>query len=132
MLNLIDEFTRECLAIRIDQRLRSPEVGSWPASPTGAASPAMPAVAPIGELRGADRPNRIGNRLALRYQHIDLTQLRDNLLGLVLLLGHSWFLHLARKPTSGRTTLQGAGHSALRLVRPEHLLPLVNLFEEIC
>jgi transposase InsO family protein len=26
MLNLIDEFTRECLAIRIDRRLRSPDV----------------------------------------------------------------------------------------------------------
>jgi hypothetical protein len=26
MLNLIDEFTRECLAIRIDRRLRSTDV----------------------------------------------------------------------------------------------------------
>jgi hypothetical protein len=32
----------------------------------------------------------------------------------VLLLGHSFVLHLARKPTSGRTTFQGAGHIVAR------------------
>ena len=26
MLNLVDEFTRECLAIRIDRRLRSTDI----------------------------------------------------------------------------------------------------------
>ncbi|MCR9089214.1 MAG: IS66 family transposase [Rhodobacteraceae bacterium] len=46
----------------------------------------------------------------MRYQHIDLPQLRDDLFRLALLLGHSLILYPARKPTSGRTTFQGAGH----------------------
>src|SRR6478752_5073413 len=43
----------------------------------------------IRELRHADRTNRFANRSALRQQHIDLTQLRDDLFGPMLLLGHS-------------------------------------------
>src|SRR5690606_8208743 len=43
----------------------------------------------IRELRHADRANRLANRFSLRQQNIDLTQLRDDLFGLMLLLGHS-------------------------------------------
>jgi arsenical resistance protein ArsH len=44
----------------------------------------------------------------------------------VLLLGHSIVLHLARKPTSGRTTFQAADHGAeLRFFNPSGL-PLVD------
>src|SRR3569833_456809 len=43
----------------------------------------------IRELRHADRTNRFANRSPLRQQNIDLTQLRDDLFRLVLLLGHS-------------------------------------------
>lgn len=49
----------------------------------------------------------LGHRLALRHQHVDLPELGHDLLGLVLLLGHPSLLHLAQKPTSGRTTFQG-------------------------
>jgi hypothetical protein len=34
-----------------------------------------------------NRPHRLGHRLALRHQHVDLPELRDDLLRLVLLLG---------------------------------------------
>ena len=47
----------------------------------------------------------------MRNQHVDLPELGDDLFRIVLLLGHSFILHLARKPTSGRTTFQGAGHN---------------------
>src|SRR5690606_30098135 len=43
----------------------------------------------IRELRHADRANRLANRSSLRQQNIDLAQLRDDLFGLMLLLGHS-------------------------------------------
>jgi arsenic resistance protein ArsH len=44
----------------------------------------------------------------------------------VLLLGHSIVLHLARKPTSERTTFQAADHGAeLRFFNPSGL-PLVD------
>jgi putative transposase len=33
MLNVIDEFTRECLAIRVDRRLKSTDVGVAPVQP---------------------------------------------------------------------------------------------------
>src|SRR5690606_19493965 len=47
------------------------------------------APAVIRELRHADRANRLANRFSLRQQNIDLAQLRDDLFGLMLLLGHS-------------------------------------------
>src|SRR5690606_35789765 len=47
------------------------------------------APAVIRELRHADRANRLANRFSLRQQNIDLAQLRDDLFGLMLFLGHS-------------------------------------------
>src|SRR5690606_35427002 len=47
------------------------------------------APAVIRKLRHAYRTNRFANRPTLRQQNIDLTQLRDDLFGLMLLLGHS-------------------------------------------
>lgn len=56
------------------------------------------APAVIGERRDADRADRFGDRASLRYQHVDLPQLRDDLFGLMSLLGHSIVLQTARKP----------------------------------
>ena len=66
----------------------------------------------VGELRHTNRPHGFRNGPALRHQHVDLPKLHDDLFRLVLLLGHSFVLHLARKPTSGRTTFQGADQDA--------------------
>jgi len=68
----------------------------------------------VREPRHADRAYRLGHRPALRHQHVDPPELGDDLFRLVLLPGHSLILHLARKPNSGRTTFQGAGHPAAR------------------
>ncbi|WP_265508781.1 hypothetical protein, partial [Paracoccus rhizosphaerae] len=51
----------------------------------------------------------------------DLAEFRDDLFRLVLFLGHSFILHLARKPTSGRTTFQGAGQTRLIATRSKPL-----------
>ena len=62
---------------------------------------------PIRERRHADRADRLRHRAALREQHVNLPKLGDDLLGLVLLLRHSWHPPSAQKPTSGKTTFQG-------------------------
>ncbi|WP_425486046.1 TRAP transporter large permease [Limimaricola variabilis] len=69
----------------------------------------------IRELRHADGAHGFRHRPALRYQDVDLPELPDDLFRLLLLLGHSCILQLARKPTSGRTTFQGAGQVAVIL-----------------
>jgi hypothetical protein len=50
--------------------------------------------------------------LDLRYQNIYLSQLRDDLFGLVLSLAHSSVFHLAKKPASGRTAFLGGQATA--------------------
>ena len=47
----------------------------------------------VGEWRQTDCADRLRYRPTLRQQHVDLSQLRDDLLGLVLLLRQFWHLH---------------------------------------
>lgn len=74
-----------------------------------------------GELSESDGSHRISRRAVLRYKNVSRLQLREDLLGLVLRLSHSFILHPARRPTSERTTFQGADQ--LRITsdaRPPH------------
>lgn len=71
--------------------------------------PAEPLAPPIlGELRNADRTHGFGDRPVLGYQHINLTELGDDLLRLVLLLGIPSSSKWLESHTSRRTTSQGA------------------------
>lgn len=56
------------------------------------------APAVVGEPHHAYRTNRFGHRPTLRHQYNDLSKFGDNLLGLVLPMGHSCILQMARKP----------------------------------
>jgi hypothetical protein len=47
-----------------------------------------------------DRPDRLNNRLTLSRQHLDLSQLCNNLLGLVMLPRHIAHLHNAAELSS--------------------------------
>src|SRR5215203_953791 len=64
------------------------------------------APAVVRDLRNPNRAYRLGNALPLRHQHVNLAQLRNNLLGLVSLPRHRgppWL----KSHTSGRTTSKG-------------------------
>src|SRR5829696_3878595 len=64
----------------------------------------------IRNLRlSCNRAYRVGNALPLRHQHINLAQLRNNLLGLVSLPRHRGPPSL-ESHTSGRTTSKGEDH----------------------
>ena len=65
---------------------------------------------------GGERRPRFRDRTALRNQHINLPQLRDDLFRSVSLPCHSSVLHQAISHTSGRTTSQGADQLALVLI----------------
>jgi putative transposase len=60
MLNLIDEFTRECLAIRVDRKLETSIYGrgALEAVPGPGRSSLRPAIGPAGSTTGADRVAR--------------------------------------------------------------------------
>src|SRR5215204_2211125 len=72
-------------------------------------------------LRDADRADRLRDGPALSREHLNLPQLRNDLLRLVPLLRHSSVLHMAQSHTSGRTTSQGADQRERgRDARPLH------------
>jgi hypothetical protein len=52
----------------------------------------------VFELRDFDQPHRLGHRLTLRYQHLDVPKLRDNFFRLLVSFGA--FLH---PPTGAKT-----------------------------
>src|SRR3954470_13024507 len=70
------------------------------------------APAVVGHLRHANRTNRVSNALTLRDQHVDLAQLRNDLLRLVSLPRHRgppWL----ESHTSGRTASKGEDHTGV-------------------
>src|SRR5829696_636986 len=67
------------------------------------------APAVVRDLRNPNRAYRLGNALPLRHQHIHLTQLRNDLLGLVSLPRHRGPPRL-ESHTSGRTTSKEEDH----------------------
>jgi hypothetical protein len=74
----------------------------------------------MGELRHADRADRLRHRTSLRDQHVNLPQLRDNLLGLALPLRHpSSAIRSKAIPQGGpllrgQTSVLGARHEGKR------------------
>jgi hypothetical protein len=70
-----------------------------------------------GELRHADRPHGFGHRLALRLLHLILPELGDDLLRLVLFLGHSCILQMAQKPYLREDHFSG-GRPSIMLLLP--------------
>ena len=94
MLNVIDEFTHECLAIRINRKLKAIDVidvlsdlfilrgvAGHIRSDNG---PEFVAKA-VRYFRHSYRPNRFRDRPTLRGQHVNLPQLRDDLFSRVSL-----------------------------------------------
>ena len=65
-------------------------------------------------------------RLALRHQHIDLPELGDDLLRLVLLLGHSLILQMVRKPDLGEDHFSG-GRPFIAAYKTLSDLPLMGM-----
>ena len=71
-------------------------------------------------LSRSDRAHRVGNRLALRPEQLDLPELRNDLLSRMPLPRHPQILQMAKSHTSRRTTFQRAGQPAiLAIVAPQ-------------